>query len=366
MDTILLLIRVALAAVFVLAGVGKLLDLPGSRKAMRDFGVPEPYSGYAGTALPIAELLIAVLLIPSATAWWAALAALLLLLAFIGGMANVMRQGKAPDCHCFGQLHPEPVGWQGLARNGVLALMALVVVVQGPSDPGPGPIGWWADMSDATQVALALGGIGIALFAVQGWFLFQLMQQNGRLLLRLDALESQSAGETPATRPMAPNAGLPVGITAPSIRLPDLNGRLHTLETLRMPGKPVLLVFTDANCGPCTALMPEIGAGNVTMPTMSQSRLSLGETSNPSVRRRRPMAFPGCCFRTIARWRPRTTRHPRRAQCSSGPMARSAVRQRWEPTRSGIWSPRQPHRQPTAPATIARWSRCASVCASRP
>ncbi|HYI25847.1 MAG TPA: redoxin domain-containing protein, partial [Thermomicrobiales bacterium] len=62
-----------------------------------------------------------------------------------------------------------------------------------------------------------------------------------------------------ATRPMAPNAGLPVGSTAPSIRLPDLDGRLHTLETLRMPGKPVLLVFTDANCGPCTALMPEIG-----------------------------------------------------------------------------------------------------------
>ena len=114
--------------------------------------------------------MIAVLLIPRVTAWWGALAALLLLLAFIGGMANVMRQGKAPDCHCFGQVHSEPVGWPSVARNGVLALLALLVVVQGPNGAGPGPIGWWESRSDAAQVALALGTIAIALFAIQGWF----------------------------------------------------------------------------------------------------------------------------------------------------------------------------------------------------
>jgi thiol-disulfide isomerase/thioredoxin len=31
------------------------------------------------------------------------------------------------------------------------------------------------------------------------------------------------------------------------------------LDALRAPGRPVLLVFTDPSCGPCNALMPDIG-----------------------------------------------------------------------------------------------------------
>jgi peroxiredoxin/uncharacterized membrane protein YphA (DoxX/SURF4 family) len=264
MDTVLLLVRVALAAVFVLAGVTKLLDLPGSRQAMRDFGLPDPYARYAGVSLPVAELAIAVLLIPRVTAWWGALAALLLLLAFIGGMANVMRQGKAPDCHCFGQVHSEPVGWPSVARNGVLALLALLVVVQGPDGAGPGPIGWWESRSDAAQVALALGTIALALFAIQGWFLFQLMKQNGRLLLRLDELEAAAnapAGTAPTADPSPrQNQGLATGVTAPEFSLDDLTGQTHSLASLRAAGKPVVLVFTDAKCRPCELLMPDIAS----------------------------------------------------------------------------------------------------------
>ncbi len=268
MDTLLLLIRVALAAVFVLAGVTKLLDLAGSRKAMREFGIPEAWAGYAGIALPVAELLIAALLIPEVTAWWGALAAFLLLLGFIAGMVNVMRQGRAPDCHCFGQVHSEPVGWQSVARNVLLAVLALVVVVQGPNGAGSGPIGWWEQRSDAAQVALALGMTGLALFAVQGWFLYQLMQQNGRLLLRLDDLEAAAAGAptAPATgnapTPAAsrPRQGLATGATAPEFSLTDLDGATHSLASLRSAGKPVVLIFTDAKCRPCELLMPDIGA----------------------------------------------------------------------------------------------------------
>ena len=39
-----------------------------------------------------------------------------------------------------------------------------------------------------------------------------------------------------------------------------LNGRYtNILDALRAPGKPVLLIFVDPGCGPCTALLPEIG-----------------------------------------------------------------------------------------------------------
>ena len=261
MDTLLLLARLVLAGVFVVAGVTKLADLPGSRKAMREFGLPERLSAPAGLALPLAELAVAVLLVPEATAWWGALGALALLLAFIGGIANVMRQGRTPDCHCFGQLSSEPVGVSTLVRNGVLALFALFIVIQGPEDAGPGIASWWNDLSGAGQVGVALGTISMVLFAVQGWLLFQLVRQNGRLLLRLDALEASGLGSAPTATPSgAPNAGLPVGSVAPHFQLNDLAGRPHSLSSLRAGGKPLVLVFADAQCGPCTTLMPDVGA----------------------------------------------------------------------------------------------------------
>ena len=38
-----------------------------------------------------------------------------------------------------------------------------------------------------------------------------------------------------------------------------LDGKVRTLDTLRTPGKPLLLRFSDPDCGPCAALLPEIG-----------------------------------------------------------------------------------------------------------
>ncbi len=62
MDGLLLLARLVLAAVFVVSGIAKLLDLAGSQSAMRSFGMPESSSKVAGIALPVIEILIAVLL----------------------------------------------------------------------------------------------------------------------------------------------------------------------------------------------------------------------------------------------------------------------------------------------------------------
>ena len=121
MDLVLLAARLVLAAVFVVAGLAKLMDLPGSRQAMSGFGVPSCPGGSFGLFLPLAELVTAVLLFPLASAWWGGLAALTLLLLFIAGISVTMARGQAPDCHCFGQLHSEPVGWSTLVRNTVLA-----------------------------------------------------------------------------------------------------------------------------------------------------------------------------------------------------------------------------------------------------
>src|SRR2546426_6052808 len=121
MDTALLALRLALALVFATAAAGKLLDLPGSRAAVRDFGVPARIASVAGTLLPFAELAVAIALIPAGSAQWAALGGVALLLAFIAGIARALRQGRTPDCHCFGQIHSAPAGRGTLVRNAVLA-----------------------------------------------------------------------------------------------------------------------------------------------------------------------------------------------------------------------------------------------------
>src|SRR5206468_6331955 len=41
------------------------------------------------------------------------------------------------------------------------------------------------------------------------------------------------------------------------ISVASLDGEAATLESLRAPGKPLLLLFTDPGCGPCHALLPE-------------------------------------------------------------------------------------------------------------
>src|SRR3954454_14585054 len=110
MGTAVLGARLFLAAVFATAGAAKLFDLPGNRDALRGFGVPEPLVRPIGVLLPLAELSTAVALVARPSAQWAGLAALVLLLAFIGGIANAMRKGQAPDCHCFGQISSEPAG----------------------------------------------------------------------------------------------------------------------------------------------------------------------------------------------------------------------------------------------------------------
>jgi peroxiredoxin/uncharacterized membrane protein YphA (DoxX/SURF4 family) len=261
MDVLLLITRVLLAGVFSVAGVAKLADRAGSRQALRDFGVPAALATPLGVLLPLTELAVALALVPATTAWAGAVGALALLLLFLVAISVTLAQGRTPDCHCFGQLSSTPVGWPTFVRNGVLAALAGVVVWHGPHEVGPSAIGWLRALTPAQCVALGGGMIVLGLLAAQGWVLLHLMRQHGRLLLRLDALEARLRAGGLAPLPAAPAAmpGLPIGAPAPGFRLTGLAGETRTLEALRAPGQPVLLLFTDPQCGACTALLPEVG-----------------------------------------------------------------------------------------------------------
>src|SRR3982751_2168810 len=117
MELVLLLLRLILAGILGLAGVGKLLDPEGGEKVMSDFGVPKGLARSAAIALSVFEIVLSLSLLSIATSWAAAVATFLLMLVFIGGMIWQIAKGRAPDCHCFGQLHSEPVSKKSVVRN---------------------------------------------------------------------------------------------------------------------------------------------------------------------------------------------------------------------------------------------------------
>jgi methylamine dehydrogenase accessory protein MauD len=257
-DLALLAVRLVLAAVFAVAGVAKLADRDGSRRAVENFGMPAQLSRVVAVVLPVVELGVAVALVSTSFAWWGALGALGLLVLFVVVIVVNLARGQHPNCQCFGQLHIAPVGRSTLIRNLVLAAIASYVVWQERLDVGVSVTARLVGLS-----VMEAAGLVIVLLALQGWIGLNLMRQQGRLLLRIEALEKRlDSGASPsiAREPQAagPGIGLPVGELAPEFRLPDLEGETRTLTDLRAEGKPVMLLFSDPLCGPCTALLPQI------------------------------------------------------------------------------------------------------------
>jgi thiol-disulfide isomerase/thioredoxin len=252
-----------LAATLGVAGVAKLADPEGSKRALSNFGLPRYFARPLGILLPVVELFLALSLIPTSTALWGAIGALALLLLFCAGIGVNLARGNKPDCHCFGQLHSGPVGWKTLARNGVLAALAAFLVWQGwQGNVGPSAVAWIGALSTFQLLALIGGVLVLGLLAGQWWLLLHLMRQNGRLLVRLEALESglgNSAMPSHNGHAAQPQEGLAVGAQAPAFSLEGLYGETLTLDSLRSPDKPVMLLFTDPECGPCNALLPKIG-----------------------------------------------------------------------------------------------------------
>ncbi len=225
METSILVARLCLAGLFALAAAAKLADRGRTRASLLEFGVPSRVAAPGAVALAAAELAVAALLVPAATARLGAFGGLALLLVFAAAVARVVRRGERPGCNCFGAVHARPVGWRTLVRNAVLGGIALGIALLGPGRE----IG-------APAAPLAAGTVVAALFAAQAWFSMQLFRQNGRLLERVRALEGAGAE------------------LAPQFTLPDLDGERRSLDELLEPGRPVALVFTDPGCPACDSL----------------------------------------------------------------------------------------------------------------
>lgn len=214
--------RLLLAAVFAVAAVAKLADRDGARRTLTGFGVPDRLVSPFAILLPLAELAVALALVPATSARYAAVGAAALLALFTAAVVVARLRGRKPDCHCFGRLHSKPAGAGTVLRNVLLAAVAVLVVLR----PGEGPS--WVEMAVAAAI-LAV--------AAQAVLLAVLLRRYGRALRRIEELEAGPA--------------LAVGAPAP---------HFQGLGELLAMGRPVLLVFSERECPACRQLDPQLEA----------------------------------------------------------------------------------------------------------
>lgn len=255
MEVLLLLIRIFLAAVFIVAGVGKFLDLEGSKKSVIAFGTPEDLAKTMSIAIPFAEIVFGVCLLFVSTSWIGSLGVFLFLLIFIGGMIWQMAQGNAPECHCFGAIHSEPVSKKSLIRNLVFAFLALILLLQGGRQGAS-----FNDLSNEIALQLVFGLATVGVLGAAVFYLQRISEQQTQIMRRIEILELTGKSEEPVEHEhnTNPYESLPIGSPVPDFALPDTGGREISFEHLRLLRKPMLFFYVSPTCAPCEALLPEI------------------------------------------------------------------------------------------------------------
>jgi thiol-disulfide isomerase/thioredoxin len=259
MDILLIASRAVLALVFAVSAAGKLADLAGSRRAVAGFGVPARLATPIGTALPLAEIALALLLLPAATAWWGALGALVLLLGFTAGMGAALARGEQPDCNCFGAIHSEPVSRTTMLRNGALAAGAAFVVFGGWGDPGPGVFAWLADAAPVDAAFTAAGLTLLVAIAIGAVTVRALSRRIGALDAQLQEARAATPGATPAVEEDEEAIlQVPVGTMIPAFAATALDGTRVVFEEELHRGRQFLLVFVNPACTACERVLPRL------------------------------------------------------------------------------------------------------------
>lgn len=242
-----LILRAALAATFAVAGTAKLVSPASTRVSVRSFGAPEVASGAAALCLPLLELAVAGALLATPTATAGAWAALGLVAAFTAAIALALARGEQPECNCFGRLSSQRAGAGTLARNGLLGVAALVCAIGGPGESVGRALDGVSAGTLAAAAALVVVLGAVATISVQLW------RQNGRLLVRIEALEAAMTQESGSA---SSGDDQTVGSPAPDFLVWDDDERVYSLADLLAPGEPVVLAFTDPDCPGCRMVKP--------------------------------------------------------------------------------------------------------------
>lgn len=142
----------------------------------------------------------------------------------------------------------------------------------------------WAGAKLMSYLVAFGESVALLSFILAFRLVWELLRQNGRLLLRIEALEKRLEEITESRKQKAEidqepapgndderterfsnhslanskikRDGLKAGTVAPEFRLPRVEGGELALSDLR--GRLVLLVFSSPHCGPCNVLAPKL------------------------------------------------------------------------------------------------------------
>ena len=160
-----------LTTVLLISGIAKLRDTRATRDAFDALRVPRVVpKDAAANALPWIEIVLAVLLLLSPSAWLVpvTLALALLMLAYAGLVGRAVNFDEPVTCSCFGSLGRHDVDRTTLARNVLLVGLAGAAVwfaAEGGSAPAAfadlDSDGWWSLGATAASAAVAVLVVGV-------------------------------------------------------------------------------------------------------------------------------------------------------------------------------------------------------------
>lgn len=258
MEMLLTLCGLLLTATLALGGAAKWGATAATRDTMRELGLPRPAAQWLAPALPAVELALATMLLLPAVAWSAAVLAMLLYAGMSAVVCGNLLAGRAPPCNCFGQHRGAPITWATALANSVLLACAGVLVWHAPIVLVDGLALWTlgaAQQVDSAAIAWLLVTLLVALVV---WLLCQLVRQQGRLLLRIDALDERMNLGGIAPLALALPATLHKGELAPEFDAMSLAGRPVSSAQLFQEGRDLLLLFVSPGCAPCRELLAEL------------------------------------------------------------------------------------------------------------
>jgi len=162
------LLRVVLGGLLLLAGLSKLADRRAFREAIAEYqllpaSLERPFAAF----VPVAETALGTLLLVGLATTAAAALAAPLLASFAIAIGVNMARGRSFDCHCFGNVQADRIGWPALIRAALLVLVALTVAV-GTSSFGALDGALWASEDGLPSVSqlVPLAFVAFAIFDV--------------------------------------------------------------------------------------------------------------------------------------------------------------------------------------------------------
>jgi putative oxidoreductase len=131
-DYTLLVISLALAALFIYAGADKIRDPLEFADSIAAFAIlPRVFVNLFALSLPPFEIACGLLLLWPSTSRFATLAVFVMSLVFFAALSSALLRGLTLDCGCFGAGAPSrPRMWFELGMNVVLASTSLLIYLR--------------------------------------------------------------------------------------------------------------------------------------------------------------------------------------------------------------------------------------------